>query len=43
MSRRHKLTCGFEEFSLSVLEMEGNVKGWDGESCSLKFLYAENN
>ena len=43
MSRRRKLTCGFEELSLSVLEMEGNVKGWDGESCPLKFLYAENN
>ena len=24
------LTCGFEELSLSVLEMEGNVKGGDG-------------
>ena len=27
MSRMHKLTCGFEELSLSALEMEGNVKG----------------
>lgn len=26
----HKLTCGFEELSLSVLEMEGNVKGAGG-------------
>ena len=26
----HRLTCGFEELSLSVLEMEGNVKGGDG-------------
>ena len=30
MSRRRKLTCGFEELSLSVLEMEGNVKGVGG-------------
>ena len=27
MSRRRKLTCGFEELSLSVLEIWGNVKG----------------
>lgn len=26
MSRRHKVTCGFEELSLSVLEIQGNVK-----------------
>lgn len=26
MSRRHKLTCGFKELSLSVLEIRGNVK-----------------
>ena len=30
MSLMHRLTCGFEELSLSVLEMEGNVKGGDG-------------
>ena len=30
MSRGRKLTCGLEELSLSVLEMEGNVKGGDG-------------
>ena len=29
MSLMHRLTCGFEELSLSVLEMEGNVKGWE--------------
>ena len=27
MSQMRKLTCGFEELSLSVLEMWGNVKG----------------
>lgn len=27
MSRMRKLTCGFEELSLSVLEIQGNVKG----------------
>ena len=27
MSRMHKLTCGFEELSLSLLEIWGNVKG----------------
>lgn len=26
----HRLTCGFEELNLSVLEMEGNVKGVGG-------------
>lgn len=26
----HRLTCGFEELSLSVLEIQGNVKGGDG-------------
>ncbi len=26
MSRRRKLTCGFEELSLSVLEIQRNVK-----------------
>ena len=30
MSRRHKLTSGFEELGLSVLEIQGNVKGGDG-------------
>ena len=30
MSRMRKLTCGFEELNLSVLEMEGNVKGVGG-------------
>ena len=29
----HRLTCGFEELSLSVLEMEGNVKGVGGAPC----------
>lgn len=27
MSRRRKVTCGFEELSLSLLEIQGNVKG----------------
>ena len=36
MSRRHKLTCGFEELSLSVLEIQGNVKG-EQDLCLLKF------
>ena len=27
MSLMHRLTCGFEELSLSVLEIWGNVKG----------------
>ena len=43
MSRRRKLTCGFEELSLSVLEMEGNVKGVWGAHRPLEFLYAGNN
>lgn len=30
MSLMHRLTCGFEELSLSALEMEGNVKGAGG-------------
>ena len=33
MSLMHRLTCGFEELSLSVLEMEGNVKGVGGAHC----------
>lgn len=36
----HKLTCGFEELSLSVLEMEGNVKGWGSALPSAFFAYA---
>ena len=40
MSRRRKLTCGFEELSLSVLEMEGNVKGVGGEAARSRFFYA---
>ena len=39
MSRRHKLTCGFEELSLSVLEIQGNVKG-GGVPCLQPFLHA---
>ena len=30
------LTCGFEELSLSVLEIQGNVKG-EQDLCLLKF------
>ena len=29
MSRMRKLTCGFKELSLSLLEIQGNVKGID--------------
>lgn len=40
MSRRHKLTCGFQELSLSVLEIQGNVKGGDGGApCLQPFLH----
>ena len=31
-----KLTCGFEELSLSLLEIEGNVKGVGWAPCSLE-------
>ena len=40
MSRMHKLTCGFEELSLSVLEMEGNVEGAGGHLARSPFLHA---
>lgn len=43
MSLMNRLTCGFEELSLSVLEIWGNVKGGDGGGRPLEFLYAENN
>ena len=36
MSLMHRLTCGFEELSLSVLEIQGNVKG-EQDLCLLKF------
>ena len=36
----HKLTCGFEELSLSVLEMEGNVKGAGEHLARSPFLHA---
>lgn len=36
-----KLTCGFQELSLSLLEMQENVKGVDGGSELLQpFLHA---
>lgn len=31
-----KITCGFEELSLSLLEIHGNVKG-EQDLCLLKF------
>ncbi len=34
------LTCGFEELSLSVLEIEGNVKGVGARIASAAFLHA---
>lgn len=35
------LTCGFEELSLSVLEIQGNVKGAGARlALSLSFAYA---
>ena len=40
MSRRHKLTCGFQELSLSLLEMQENVKGVDwGSELLQPFLH----
>ena len=36
MSLMHRLTCGFEELSLSVFEIQGNVKG-EQDLCLLKF------
>lgn len=33
----HKLTCGFEELSLSVLEIQGNVKGAGARLASAFF------
>ena len=35
MSQMHKLTCGFEELSLSLLEIEGNVKQGGAHCVSL--------
>lgn len=41
MSRRHKLTCGFQELSLSLLEIQGNVKGVRGRTLpAAAFLHA---
>ena len=37
MSLLLMLTCGFEELSLSVLEMEGNVKGVGGHLARSHF------
>lgn len=34
------LTCGFQELSLSILEMEGNVKGRGRTARSRFFAYA---
>lgn len=34
------LTCGFQELSLSVLEMEGNVKGRGRTLPAAAFLHA---
>ena len=34
------LTCGFEELSLSVLEIAGNVKGAGGELPAAFFVCA---
>lgn len=34
------LTCGFEELSLSVLEIQGNVKGAGERIASAAFLHA---
>lgn len=30
----HRLTCGFQELSLSVLEIQGKVKEWMEEAVS---------
>ena len=38
MSLMHKVTCGFQELSLSVLEMEGNVKGVGGHTARSRFF-----
>ena len=38
MSRMRKLTCGFEELSLSLLEIQGNVKGVRGRTLPSAFL-----
>ena len=40
MSRMRKLTCGFEELSLSVLEIQGNVKGAEARIARSPFLHA---
>ncbi len=39
MSLMHRLTCGFQELSLSVLEIQGNVKQ-GGAHCFSPFLHA---
>ena len=36
MNLMRKITCGFQELSLSVLEIWGNVKG-EQDLCLLKF------
>lgn len=38
MSRRHKVTCGFEELSLNVLEIWGNVKGAGARLARSRFF-----
>ena len=40
MSLMRKITCGFEELSLSVLEIWGNVKGVGGTPPTAAFLHA---
>ncbi len=35
MNLMRKITCGFEELSLSLLEIQGNVKG-EQDLCLLK-------
>ena len=39
MSRRRKFTCGFEELSLSVLEIWGNVKQGRGEGMATAEIF----
>ena len=36
MNLMRKITCGFEELSLSLLEIQGNVNG-EQDLCLLKF------
>jgi len=39
MSLMRKLTCGFQELSLSLLEIWGNVKGAGGALPATFFLH----